>query len=214
MNTNTLLEEEIQMCDNMIKTETQTGSNEMVKCNWYDIMAIVVKNGDLTVLKRLLEEEIQIYSDMIKTGAQTGSIEMIKCAREHGSDWYDTMGIVVKNGNLAVIKYILEEGCPCNERSIMLEFIRNGHLEIVKYLHEIGFLWDEGCCHVASVYGHLEILKYLHENGCPWDGKSSSSAFINGHLEILKYLYKNGCPWDESHYLTALKYEIRMKVST
>ena len=77
---------------------------------------------------------------MIITGANTGSIEIIKCAREHRSGWCDIMIIIIKNGNLVILKYLHKEGCP----------------------------WNEESCQVASKNGHLEILKYLHEKRSSW----------------------------------------------
>ena len=76
------------------------------------------------------------------------------------------------------------------------EMVLGGNLVLLQYLHEKGCPWDEDTCTGAARGGHLECLKYSHENGCPWNEDTSSSAAQNGHLEILNYLHEEGCPWD------------------
>ena len=44
--------------------------------------------------------------------------------------------------------------------------VGNGQLEVLKYLLEIGCVLDENVCNNAVVSGQLEILKYLRELGC------------------------------------------------
>jgi len=49
------------------------------------------------------------------------------------------MNRAAKQGNLAMVKYCVDNGCPM----------------------------DEEACIVAASEGHLDVLKYLHENDCP-----------------------------------------------
>ena len=70
-----------------------------------------------------------------------------------------------------------------------------GQLEVLKYLHEKGCPWNEGTCANAAEGGHLEVLKYAHENGCPLHEATCQYAAKEGHLDVLKYAHKNGCAW-------------------
>ena len=43
-----------------------------------------------------------------------------------------------------------------------------GQLEVLKYLHENGCPWDEMTYEAAELEDRLEVLDYLHENGYPF----------------------------------------------
>ena len=62
----------------------------------------------------------------------------------------------------------------------------NGNLEVLKFAHEIGCPWDEETCTQAAINGHLDCLKYAHENGCPWNSTTSVVAAKNGKLECFR----------------------------
>ena len=102
------------------------------------------------------------------------------------------------NGNLVLLQYLHDKGCPLDKVTCSAAAVSGGHLECLKYLHEIGCPWDEWTCTEAARGGHLECLKYLHEEGCPWDEWTCTEAAGGGHLECLKYLHDEGCPWDKT----------------
>jgi hypothetical protein len=106
-----------------------------------------------------------------------------------------TAASAAAGGNLEVLKYLHDNGCPWDRKTIM-SAAEYGKLECIKYAHTNGVEWNEYACHKAAKGGHLETLKYLHDNGCPWDAKTCSQAAEGGHLEVIKYLHENGCPWD------------------
>ena len=89
------------------------------------------------------------------------------------------------------------EKCSEKKERFCEEMVLSGNLVLLQYLYEKGCPWDEGTCAAAASRGHFEILKYAHENGCPWNEWVCSSAARGGHLECLKYLHEKGCPWDE-----------------
>ena len=100
------------------------------------------------------------------------------------------------NGNVELLEFLHEKGCPWDDYWTCRNAAENGHLECLKYAHEKGCPWDERTCTRAANYGRLECLKYAHENGCPWDWRTCCCAASNGQLECLKYAHENGCPWD------------------
>ncbi len=103
---------------------------------------------------------------------------------------------VALNGNLDLLKYLHENGCPWDQSTCTCASLV-GHLECLQYAHEKECPWDEITCHYAVENGNLECLKYAHENGCPWDKWTCADAAKTGHLECLKYAHENGCPWDK-----------------
>ena len=45
-----------------------------------------------------------------------------------------------------------------------------GNLEVLKWAREQGCPWDEATC--AAKGGHFAVLKWAREQGCPWDDKT------------------------------------------
>ncbi|CAB9521857.1 ankyrin repeat protein [Seminavis robusta] len=43
----------------------------------------------------------------------------------------------------------------------------HGQLEILKWARENGCPWNEDTCEMASSGGYLEVLKWAREHGCP-----------------------------------------------
>jgi len=82
--------------------------------------------------------------------ARMNKLEYLVWLREvKNCDW-DSMTIneVAKQGNLAMVKYCVDNGCPMSA----------------------------GACACAAREGHLDVLKYLHENDCPWDSRAYVKA--------------------------------------
>ena len=95
-------------------------------------------------------------------------------------------------GNLDVLKYAHENGCPWDEWTCS-NAAKGGHMNVLEYAHENGCPWEEFTCYSAAKGGHLDVLKYLHENGCPWNRYACVEAAKGGHLDVLKYTHENMC---------------------
>tara|TARA_B110000503_G_C7168829_1_gene423282 strand:- start:4505 stop:5293 length:789 start_codon:yes stop_codon:yes gene_type:complete len=108
----------------------------------------------------------------------------------------DLCGSAAKEGQLEVLKWLRENGCPRNERTFANATLY-GHLKVLKWARANGCPWHRETCNAAAGRGHLEVLKWLRENGCPWDEVTCSGAAMGGHLEVLQWLRANECPWDE-----------------
>jgi hypothetical protein len=99
--------------------------------------------------------------------AEMKKLEYLVWAREvKNCDWdRRTIERAARQGNLAMVKYCVENGCPM----------------------------DEGACNWAAGVGHLDVLKYLHENGCPWYSGACFWAHRNNHVDCLNYLIEQKC---------------------
>ena len=103
--------------------------------------------------------------------ARMNKLEYLVWAREvKNCDWDSwTIERAAKQGNLAMVKYCVDNGCPM----------------------------DEWACTFAAEKGHLDVLKYLHEHDCPWDWEACYWAQLNNHVDCLNYLIEQKCPWFE-----------------
>ena len=103
--------------------------------------------------------------------AKMNKLEYLVWLREvKNCDWdEETIFWAAEQGNLAMVKYCVENGCPM----------------------------DEYACSWAAEKGHLDVLKYLHEHDCPWDWEACYWAQLNNHVDCLNYLIEQKCPWFE-----------------
>jgi hypothetical protein len=103
--------------------------------------------------------------------AEMNKLEYLVWAREvKNCDWgLSTIYAAARQGNLSMVKYCVENGCPMNVYA----------------------------CSCAAKEGHLDVLKYLHENDCPWNWGACYLAHFNNHVDCLNYLIEQKCPkWE------------------
>ena len=101
-----------------------------------------------------------------------------------------------KFGQMDILQWARQNGCPWDEQTCT-SAAENGHLEVLIWAQQNGCPWDEQACNIAAENGYLDVLIWAQRNGCPWDGCTCSKAAENGHLEVLIWAQQNGCPWDE-----------------
>jgi hypothetical protein len=110
---------------------------------------------------------------------------------------------VAWTNNLDFLKWAREvKQCAWDEETIGCAAIQ-GNLEIVKYCAENGCPMDAIACSDAASNGHLAILKYLHEHDCPWDSDTCQYAHDNDHIDCshcLHYAIEHECPGFE-HFI-------------
>jgi len=109
--------------------------------------------------------------------ARMNKLEYLVWLREvKNCDWDSrTINRAAIQGNLAMVKYCVENGCPMSA-------------------------W---ACEYAAREGHLDVLKYLHENDCPWDWFACSYAHGKNHVDCLNYLIEQKCPGFEQYLPSA-----------
>ena len=100
--------------------------------------------------------------------AEMNKLEYLVWLREvKNCDWGSlTISAAAEQGNLAMVKYCVENECPM----------------------------DEVSCTSAAEEGHLDVLKYLHENDCPWDSQACYYAHLYNRIDCLNYLIEQKAP--------------------
>ena len=90
------------------------------------------------------------------------------------------------------------KNCDWDSRTITAAAIR-GNLAIVKYCVENGCPMYANTCYNAAGEGHLDVLKYLHENDCPWHWEACFYAHRNNRIDCLNYLIEQKAPEFEEY---------------
>jgi hypothetical protein len=108
--------------------------------------------------------------------AQMNKLEYLVWLREvKNCDWdEDTINMAVYQGNLAMVKYCVENECPMDA-------------------------YGAYACMFAASEGHLDVLKYLHENDCLWNSDACYNAHKNNRIDCLNYLIEQKCPGFEEY---------------
>jgi len=110
--------------------------------------------------------------------ARMNKLEYLVWAREvKNCDWDSfTINAAAYRGNLAMVKYCVENGCPMDEDACA-NAAEEGHLDVLKYLHEHDCPWDSGACLYAHYRNRIDCLNYLIEQKCPeWERFDSTHA--------------------------------------
>jgi hypothetical protein len=92
------------------------------------------------------------------------------------------------------------KNCDWDSRTIYAA-ARQGNLVMVKYCVENGCPMYEDACTVAADKGHLDVLKYLHENDCPWDSDACWCAHFHNRIDCLNYLIEQRAPSWRRYYV-------------
>ena len=104
------------------------------------------------------------------------------------------------NGNINIVRWlssknIKECGLSCIEAAV-----RGGNLEVLKYVRELGCPWSNKVGILAALKGNLEILKWSVLNDCPMDVSKIFPSAANSkqpNLEVYQWLFNQGCPFNE-----------------
>jgi len=107
--------------------------------------------------------------------AEMNKLEYLVWLREvKNCDWNSrTINAAAEQGNLAMVKYCVDNGCPM----------------------------DEHACEYAAIEGHLDVLKYLHENDCPWTSHACYRAHEYDRIDCLNYLIEQRAPSWRRYYV-------------
>ena len=97
--------------------------------------------------------------------AVTNNLDYLKWAREVKQCAWDywTMTWAAYQGNLEMVKYCVENGCPM-DASVCTHA---GHLDVLKYLREHGCPWDSDTLYCAHRANQIDCLNYAIEHECP-----------------------------------------------
>ncbi len=161
-----------------------------------------VKNGHIEVVKFLLEHGDLIISDLtICQAAVRGYVDMMELFFTKDlipSRILNTaFSEAVKNGQLEMVRLMLEHGADVNFRGLIFYQASTGcHLELMKFLlskqASIG-PYSTAATRCAIDLNNLPTLKFLVEQGI-YDNltDSVSRAAAKGHLEMVKLLVSAG----------------------
>lgn len=184
---------------------------------WYAENALdeAVNNGRTDIVKYLIKQRIRKFSKVLGQAAKIGNMEMVRSlvdqigelTRIKKGAFDEAAYRAVLEGNLNILKYLVEKGARINvyhgdmyspQHNLLSAASSLGSLEIVKYLVEQGVdIHDRNNIGFkeAVLNGHIEIVKYLVEQGANIHYQNEIALYDatwKGHFEIVKYLVEQG----------------------
>ena len=100
--------------------------------------------------------------------AAANKLDLLQWLREvKECTWDDqTSGFAVTHGNLAMLKYCVENGCKV-DRWTCVDAVISGNLTCLKYLREKNCWWTSSTVYCARKYNRIDCLNYALEQKCP-----------------------------------------------
>jgi len=131
--------------------------------------------------------------------AVSGNLEVLKWLREEGCPWHEDL---CNEAGEKVVKWAVRNGCPFRISEIK-QAVHNNYFGAAKIMYKLMMAAKPHEIERVEEYyactvhcGNLRMLKWLRERGFPWDTTTSAGAVDN--LFVLKWLKEKGCPWDET----------------
>jgi hypothetical protein len=111
--------------------------------------------------------------------------------------------LVIEYNYMNILKYLHETYFDLTGAVMIV--IDNGNLEMLKYLVSIGWTLNYDCSYRAADGGYLDILKYLFDNKCPYYQDIIGAPLEFCYFEIVDYLREQGCPFDKNTFVNEYK---------
>ncbi|KAL4113524.1 hypothetical protein QTP88_017136 [Uroleucon formosanum] len=161
--------------------------------------------GNLTILKYLHEHGCPWSVETFACAALKGDLNCLKYLHANGCPWdVSTCTNAVTNQNFSCLEFLVDNGCPLDTPQPALKAASIGNLTILKYLHERGCPWIAETCTLAASEGDIEYLKHARAKGCPWNTRTLGKPLMYMYEVCLKFIYRNGCEWDISVCIEAM----------
>jgi hypothetical protein len=162
-----------------------------------------IKSNNNELVRHLYKEGFLLDTYIFNTVITYCDIETIKYFYENGvPSTEDAMEMAAGGGNLDVLKYLHQVGCPCISEEVFIKAAQGRSLEIVVFLHKEGYpISSENIINTA----HNSILiQYFHENGLLHDDEDTfTKAILAGNYDIVEYLHQ--CSYSPYSITKALK---------
>jgi len=149
--------------------------------------------------------------------AGTNKLEFLKWAREVKHCEWDkrTTNKAASKGNLEILKYCFDNGCPYDEEQACLLAAGKGHLDCVRFLFDKvkpSRETEKEAALLAALKGQTDIVKYFIEERKISEevkGLCVYNAAGYGHLDCIKYLFGEEAkvPLNNWQYIANARYK-------
>jgi hypothetical protein len=122
--------------------------------------------GHLDCLTYAHDHGCEFHEENCQHALEEGNLECFKYLDKNGADWGEEVYFLAVR-HLHCVKYLHEELHVEWIEDYIDQAAIEGQLDVVKYMHEEGCPWDYRVCDSAIKRGYQHIVEYAHANGCP-----------------------------------------------
>lgn len=98
---------------------------------------IATRNCSYEGLRALHECGFCWGPETICSACYYGNVKVLKYAHENGCPWNERASIVASSGNIKTLKYLIENGCPYNKEDCIESAKEYNQIEIIEYLSSL-----------------------------------------------------------------------------
>jgi hypothetical protein len=110
-----------------------------------------------------------IATELYNAAAMEGNLFMLKWMFEHTSQYSDsfpwnkdTCAYAAESGNVEVLEWLREKGCPLDITDCACYAAENGHVNVLEYLRsKLGSSFEDAVCAAAIDGGDEAVIKYI-----------------------------------------------------
>ena len=187
----------------------------------YTPLIIASLYGNLEMVKYLVGEGVDIETRTIDGNSNKSALNYAVVNNQYDTAEYlikigadtkpyalfvgsvDVLGEACDNGDIRMIKMILDNGYPVNDKNLFgatITVLKNKHIDVVKLFLDMGVDINkeyENTMPSMSSVTSLEGIKFLVEHGAKVDGIDGkgdpiNSASAGGKTDVVKYLISKG----------------------
>lgn len=123
--------------------------------------------GHVSVLKWLRQHNYSWNEGTCSAAAKGGHLETLQWCHQNGCPWNSHTTLEAAcNGRVDILIYSRQQGCSSYPTPLLFTYaVNNGHLDVIKYLIAEGCHCDEDSILTAIACRHIHILLWFKEQG-------------------------------------------------
>lgn len=139
------------------------------------------------------------HGNVCGVAAGRGDLKMLKFLRGQGAEFNDfTSKNAAKGGNVEVLQFCLDGGCPFNNEECCAEAVKFGKLDALKWMKEnlkgvefVGNFGTKITIAALEAGNNMDLLQWLKDIKCPFPPAPVAVATRAKKIDVLYWLYKN-----------------------
>lgn len=173
----------------IVKLLIDRGANVYIDENYDEYIIETALYGHVDVMEVLLDHNINISEHIISIIVRSRNFKIIQLLVEKGVDKDLILREVIIDGNLEVLKLLMNDKEEINKDKTLLLAAKKGHIEIVNLLLEsVSTETLNTALRLASENGHSKVVKLLIDNEVDSNIDLLQIAAVNGHSKVVDVL--------------------------
>jgi hypothetical protein len=132
-------------------------------------------SGNIEIVKFLVQQGVvrTDTTDAMSIAALLGQLNVCQYFRTLQCPWdASTSSNAARSGNVALLRWLRENGCPCDPQTLALPTAKSGSIECLEYIRDNGVTLHAAVLtemlNAAGCEGKLAAVQWLRQQGAEW----------------------------------------------